>query len=435
MSPIPCTILSSLVVALVSAQGSIPPAVDFKYEPVIFKKWDDGKKHHESTEALKKIDTMKKHFGRSEGEVKDKLAGAKRYYNSERAMQAMNNSVLFANRQFHTPFKVHFPKKAIWENEYMMHLGGLFNRPEGAQKLKVLDFGFGMGRFAMEIANTSCCVVRGLNIAENQVKVATENARSLLAPEKMANLEFKSYDGEMVPFADEEFDVVFFQESMFHVPNKCHVLKELARITKTGGKVVGLDWVTALGVTDPSYNYWIGAVNVGWEATIGSPEEFSKCMRAAGYKAVEYWSLEHMSNVEFKPRNQFAHVAKALEAKYGTVRAQLSTNSFVEDHRHLYALEAMALAIINYEYEEGIFTATKGVFPPVGSHGSHIAALVGAQDHISDHPSTREELSLNPSAAQNTEYDNPANKRTLTSFEEDKAGVAGEINERVHTEL
>jgi 2-polyprenyl-3-methyl-5-hydroxy-6-metoxy-1,4-benzoquinol methylase len=421
-------------VAYVYAQGSIPPAVDFKYEPVIFKKWDDGKHYEEDTKTLKKIDSMKKHYGRSEEEVQDKLAGAKLYYNSDRAMKAMNNSVLFANRQFHTPFKVHFPKKSVWENEYMMHLGGLFNQPKG-KKLKVLDFGFGMGRFAMEIANTSCCVVRGLNIAENQVKVATANAQSLLTPEKMANLEFKSYDGEKVPFADEEFDVIFFQESMFHVPNKCQVLKELARITKTGGKVVGLDWVTALGATDPEYNYWIGAVNIGWEATIGSPEEFSKCMRAAGYKAVEYWSLEHMSNVEFKPRNQFAHVAKALEAKYGTFRTQLSTSSFVEHHRHLYALEAMALAIINYEYEEGIFTATKGVFPPVGSHGSHVAGLVGEHDHISDHPNTKEELSLNPSAAQDTNYADQASKRTLTSFEEDKAGVKGEINERVSTEL
>lgn len=125
-----------------------------------------------------------------------------------------------------------------------------------------------------------------------------------------------------------------------------------------------------------------------------------------------------MPNVEFKPRNQFAHVAEQLKEKYGTYRTQLSVDSFDEHHRHLYALEAMALSIINYEYEEGIFTATKGTFPPLGSHGSEIPELSGGTGHISNSA----ELKLNPSAAQHSNK-----RRVVTSFEEERDGIKGEL--------
>jgi len=44
---------------------------------------------------------------------------------------------------------------------------------------------------------------------------------------------------------------------------------------------------------------------------------------------------------------------------------QLSVESFNDKDRHLYALEAMALGVINGMYTEGIFVGTKGVRPPL----------------------------------------------------------------------
>lgn len=90
---------------------------------------------------------------------------------------------------------------------------------------------------------------------------------------------------------------------------------------KPGGKVVGLDWVAAMGLTKEEYLYWIGAINVGWEATIGTPEEISYCMRQAGFKGVDYWDIHHLPNAMAKPRHHFTPHDAPLKLKYGTSEA------------------------------------------------------------------------------------------------------------------
>merc|ERR1712187_962368 len=107
------------------------------------------------------------------------------------------------------------------------------------------------------------------------------------------------------------------------------------------------------------YNHWIGAVNLGWEATIGSPEEFARCLREAGFHHVKFVDAETMAGVQETPSEQFAS-REFFEDKYGTFEQQLSIASFQENYRHLYALEAMSLAIINKYYYEGFFFAVKG---------------------------------------------------------------------------
>ena len=91
------------------------------------------------------------------------------------------------------------------------------------------------------------------------------------------------------------------------------------------------------------YLYWIGAINIGWEATIGTPEEVSYCMRQAGFKAINYWDIHHLPNAMSKPRHHFTPYDAPLQQKYGTSEGQLSVESFNDKDRHFNVLRSKAL--------------------------------------------------------------------------------------------
>ena len=63
-----------------------------------------------------------------------------------------------------------------------------------------------------------------------------------------------------------------WQESYsFHTPNQCTIAREFFRVLRRGGKLVGLDWMSATGLSEAEYGHWIGPINLAWEATTGSP--------------------------------------------------------------------------------------------------------------------------------------------------------------------
>merc|ERR1712224_635523 len=105
--------------------------------------------------------------------------------------------------------------------------------------------------------------------------------------------------------------------------------------------LVGLDFMAATGLTKAEYMYWIAAINVGWEATTGTPESLARCFRAAGFHNVEFIDTAHLEGIPQieRPMNQFLekHSKQQMLEKYGSLFGQLNPASFVERDRHLYA--------------------------------------------------------------------------------------------------
>jgi len=143
---------------------------------------------------------------------------------------------------------------------------------------------------------------------------------------------------------------------------------EFSRVLKPGGKLIGLDWMTAAGLDDAEYKYWIGPINLAWEASTGTPEGLAWCLRKASFTNVEFIDTAHLGGIprEERPKHQFLGVTEkeeveraTMSAKYDTLRAQLSLASFNASHRHAYALEAMSLAIENQMYLEAFIVAQK----------------------------------------------------------------------------
>jgi SAM-dependent methyltransferase len=60
------------------------------------------------------------------------------------------------------------------------------------------------------------------------------------APKTISKLAILDFSEENLPFEDNEFDVVFSKSVIEHIHNPTHLMKEILRILKPGGVIIGL---------------------------------------------------------------------------------------------------------------------------------------------------------------------------------------------------
>lgn len=98
---------------------------------------------------------------------------------------------------------------------------------------RLLDIGCGVGGPAMRIAEAHDIEVVGVSISQEQVRRANERA----AAGRADRLSFQYGDAMNLPFPDESFDLVWALESLHHMPDRWHVIRQAARILRPGGQM------------------------------------------------------------------------------------------------------------------------------------------------------------------------------------------------------
>jgi SAM-dependent methyltransferase len=108
----------------------------------------------------------------------------------------------------------------------------------------VLETASGSGGPALHIAKKYGCSVTGIDINEEGIKTATQNA----AANSISNAEFQLVDvGGHFPFSDATFDSVICVDAANHFPDRLHVLREWSRLLKPGGRLLFTDPVVITG--------------------------------------------------------------------------------------------------------------------------------------------------------------------------------------------
>ena len=139
------------------------------------------------------------------------------------------------------------PNKALWEKGDFTRIASsmrasgeaLVGRLGMTKGMKVLDLGCGDGTTALPAARLGADVL-GVDIASNLV--AAGNARAQEAG--LANLRFQEGDAsELIGLRDESFDLVVTIFGAMFAPRPFDVAKEMARVTKAGGRIVMGNWI------------------------------------------------------------------------------------------------------------------------------------------------------------------------------------------------
>ena len=110
----------------------------------------------------------------------------------------------------------------------------------------VFELGCGSGRYALQLAKKCRCRVLGVDINESGVRTACRLAE---AAQLSSACRFEQCDASKpLPFADGDFDAAFSNDVLCHIPNREHILGELFRVLRPGGRFVSSDALVINGV-------------------------------------------------------------------------------------------------------------------------------------------------------------------------------------------
>ena len=123
----------------------------------------------------------------------------------------------------------------------------------------VLEVASGSGGPALYLARKFKCRITGLDINEEGLKTANQNAREA----NISDAKFQFADmNQRLPFDDETFDAVMCTDSMNHFRDRAGYLREWQRVLKTGQRVLFTDPVV---ITGPISNEELAArSNIGF---------------------------------------------------------------------------------------------------------------------------------------------------------------------------
>ncbi len=102
----------------------------------------------------------------------------------------------------------------------------------------LLDVGCGVGRPAIRLSLQTGAAVTGITVSADQVA----RAAALADQHGVADgVRFQLADAMALPFEQESFDAAWAFESLLHMPDRKHVLREIWRVLRPGGRFVLTD--------------------------------------------------------------------------------------------------------------------------------------------------------------------------------------------------
>jgi ubiquinone/menaquinone biosynthesis C-methylase UbiE len=107
---------------------------------------------------------------------------------------------------------------------------------EAASGDRAVDIACGPGTLALRFARRVRWVC-GFDLTQAMLVRARGAAQS----ESIANVDFSLGDAQSLPFAGESLDLAVTSYSLHHIPDPARVIREMARVTRRGGRVGVLD--------------------------------------------------------------------------------------------------------------------------------------------------------------------------------------------------
>ncbi|MFD6185939.1 SAM-dependent methyltransferase [Streptomyces goshikiensis] len=195
----------------------------------------------------------------------------------------------------------------------------------------VLDVGCGTGRPAIRLAQRTGARVLGISVSPTQVAgaIAASNSAKL-----SSHVAFDQADAMKLPYEAGTFDAAWAVEMLFHVPDRTHVLREIGRTLKPGGRVVLTDFV----VTEPLTSQEWDLIAQGFAfSSLIRPHDYADVITQAGLELVHI----HDVSPHTKP------TTRGIAARYERDKEQLAAVYGSEFATQMELLLPLCLSLVN----------------------------------------------------------------------------------------
>ena len=144
---------------------------------------------------------------------------------------------------------------------------------------RVLDVGSGIGGAAFYLAKTFGVKVVGIDLAEEMVQLANENADKAGVGDSVTTILGDILTTEF----SEPFDVIWSRDALMHIPDKTRLFKRLFDLMTPGGTLVITDYAKGVGAGSTEFQAYVK--KTGYHLT--DPASYGKLLEAAGFNEVQ----------------------------------------------------------------------------------------------------------------------------------------------------
>ncbi len=144
--------------------------------------------------------------------------------------------------------------------------------------VRVLDVGSGIGGAAFHLAKKYGAKVTGIDLAEEMVAVAHEQAQALGMSD---TVNFILGDVLEEQFA-EPFDIIWSRDAFMHIPDKARLFARLYALSAPGGRLVITDYARGKTPGSPEFEKYIESTGYN----VVEPEQYGRLLQAAGFTDV-----------------------------------------------------------------------------------------------------------------------------------------------------
>jgi len=143
-----------------------------------------------------------------------------------------DDNIVKVRRSFETSFaEKKYYDVQTYDDEHLQRIMAALDIQDG---FEVLDLGTGSGFLAFPLAQRYPeSHFTGIDIVAQTLGNNTEKAKC----EDLTNLDFVCYDGTVLPFEDDMFDVIVTRYSLHHFPEIERTFEEIARVLKPCGQL------------------------------------------------------------------------------------------------------------------------------------------------------------------------------------------------------